>query len=143
MSNIIGVYETYIIKRYTKGAKFLQTETKFYQQLDGHSITPKLLEVGKDYIKIEKYDTTLEEALIHNLISRVQYYQIYNKIVSLVKKLDKLGIIHNDLAPRNVVCKDNFNTIALIDFELSVIVDKTTSNASNFDGVFYNQFNMS
>ena len=128
----------YVTKKFTDNKKF-RIELESYRKLDGMGVTPKLLEVGEDYIKIEKYDISLEMALISEKINAIQYHDIYKRIVDLVKILDQMGIIHNDLATRNVVCKNYFGNIAIIDFELAVILEPN-SKVTNFDMNFYHQF---
>jgi tRNA A-37 threonylcarbamoyl transferase component Bud32 len=144
MPHIIGIYDTYIIKRFGSGLDQIRfkTETQCYQQLDGLHITPKLLEVGDNYLKIEKFDLSLEDALIHRLLNYTQYRVIYDKVVELVKKLDQIGIMHGDLSPRNIVCRKNFTELAIIDFELAVHVNtyKGCVGASNIDAQFYEKF---
>jgi len=105
-----------------------RTEAYFYQKLAGYGLTPVLLEVGDNYLKIERYEVSLEDALISRSITNAKYREIYNKIVSLVRQLDQYGIIHNDLSPRNIVCEINFNNLAIIDFESAVGVDSLVSN---------------
>lgn len=134
-------HDSYIIKKFGSGIDKIrfQKECQIYQKLDGHEITPKLIEIGDNYLKIEKYETSLEEVLINRKINSLQYREIYNKIVVLVKKLDNLGVVHNDLAPRNIVCKNNLMNVAIIDFELACVC---VAPVTNFSASFYENFSV-
>ena len=144
MSHILHTHDTYVIKKFGRGLDKInfQRELSAYKALDGHHITPKLLEVGDNCLKIEKYDESLENALIQNRVTQAQYREIYYRITTLVKKLDQLGIIHNDLAPRNIVYNGDFQDIAIIDFEKSIIISDKNSGATNFTVDFYENFSL-
>jgi predicted Ser/Thr protein kinase len=135
MSHSITIYDDCIVKRFAPGLDQVRfhREVEAYQLLDGHDITPKLLEIGDNFIRIEKYDAPLDGVVNLPL-------HVYNKVVILAKKLDVLGVIHGDLAPRNVVYKNNFNDIALIDFELSITHASISNRVTNLNSQFYDNF---
>jgi RIO-like serine/threonine protein kinase len=121
-----------------KNVRRFLVEKQAYLLLDGSHITPQLLELGSNYLRMEKYDTSLETALINNMITPEQYRGVYGKILTMIKQLDSFGLIHNDLHPRNIVCKNNFTECAIIDFELSIIVE--VGARTNLDMNFYHNF---
>lgn len=138
--SIIRYYDDYVIKIFGDKMKY-RREKGIYELLDGMEITPKLLECGDNYIKIERYETTLEDLILNGNITREQFYDVYEKIVKILHKLDKLCIKHNDIAIRNIVCRNNLKDIAIIDFERAIVGTKD-ENINNFDCQFYENFSV-
>lgn len=139
---MIEFFDNYIIKYYGSDLVQFENERKAYQFLNNYNITPKILGIGKDYIKIERYGVSLAQLLDNKQVNQVQLLDIYIQLSSLLRKMDYLGIIHNDLALRNVVCKPygKYYMVRLIDFGKSVITPSITVKNSNFNTSFYNQF---
>ena len=117
--DMIEIRSDCVIKWFYKNLKGLQNEIDAYQRLEGSGVTPKLLEYGASYLKIERYDCSLAEALERHLIDKKQYHVIYTILVSHLQKMNQMGVIHHDLCPRNVVCRNHFTEVAIIDFERS------------------------
>jgi RIO-like serine/threonine protein kinase len=114
-------------------------EKRCYELLKNQNVTPKLIDIEDNSIVMEKYDLSLETALRQNTISSQKWKEIYDKICQKVKILDCYRILHNDLHPRNIVCKNNFEDIAIIDFELANILSEETK-LTNFNYQFYENF---
>lgn len=103
-----------------------------YETPDGRqlSITPQVYEVGKNYIIMEKYDTSLNK----ELIGGISWWdcgkdETFDQVIEcylrpLLHKLVDLGISHNDVFARNIVIDYNHNyrsikRLSIIDFGLS------------------------
>jgi predicted Ser/Thr protein kinase len=141
MSHVIEFGDTYIIKTFGSGLDKLnlQREIMFYKLLEGHNLTPPLLDHGDNYIKIEKYQDSLDRAVANNIIPSHIYRIVYNKIIHLVKQLDSLHIIHNDLFPRNIVYNGFFEDVRIIDFEKAFTCE---NNSTNLTCNFFENFNI-
>lgn len=82
-------------------------------------LTPRVIEIGLDYIILEKYDMSLYEFFTDS-ITIEQFDHIYNDyVIPMAKKLDECNIIHGDFAPRNIVMDKECKRFALIDFGFS------------------------
>lgn len=116
---------------------YYENEKYFYQLLnnmtytsqDGKSIrlTPRCLEIGYNYIIIEKYECAMVDH-----IKKGKMFEYYgnllvftNKfIVPITKKLDDMKIVHGDFHPRNIVFDTDLSRCSIIDFGLSYLCKK-------------------
>jgi serine/threonine protein kinase len=116
---------------------YYNNESYFYQQLNNMTyiagngqemrLTPKCLEIGKNYILLEKYDTSMLNQIKKGGL--FEHYKELNAFVNLyvipiAKKLDQLKIIHDDFYPRNIVFDLDFTRCSVIDFGLSSLCKK-------------------
>lgn len=112
-----------------------ETEVACYKLLETYNITPKVLSITDDSITLERYEMSLSDAISRNIIPKRKQVGIMAKIIDIAKLLDKIGVMHNDWAPRNIVCRKNFDDIAIIDFGLSDIVK--CDNITNLNQQFF------
>lgn len=116
---------------------YCYNEKKAYESLsnvtyltnDGRemNIIPNVYEIGKNYIIMEKYQTSFN----NELVGGVEFwncekaesfdYVLDNYIRPIIIKLHQMGIFHNDIFARNIVMdfdenKCNIKRLAIIDF---------------------------
>ena len=122
-------------------AEYYRIERETYEKLDDiyyytntgerMKLVPKCLEIGKNYILIEKYEYAMSEQ-----IKRKKLFEKYSSIqqviekfvVPIANKLDEMHLIHNDLHPRNIVFDLDFNRVSVIDFGLASFTKPTKKN---------------
>lgn len=97
-------------------------EYNFYKILKGSNITPDIIELTRDLLTIEKYYSTLGEALINNSFNKEELDRIYNDVRKLIDRLHEKGIIHGDLHNDNIVCNEDVTEFRIIDFEQSTFI---------------------
>lgn len=116
----------------TQAEKFAN-EVKIYRMLVDTNITPKLLEVGNDFLRIEKWEWSLEDALKSGKWNKKEIKKIMEiHVKPLCEKLDKMRIYHGDACLSNIVCDHNLTKFAIIDFESSDILGKFEEKPQNF-----------
>lgn len=142
-NQIVEIFDSYVIKRYdidnpnkgvfscmTQKDKFLN-EIEIYKMLENTDVTPKLLEVGRDFLRIEKFDTTLGNIMESGKYSKAYIKLIMDKYVKpKCRILDMMGIDHDDQNLDNIVCNYQLDKLAIIDFEYS---DLDEFNINNYD----------
>ena len=98
-------------------------EYNFYKILRGKKITPDIMSISKDILKIQKYDGTLEELIFEYEPNNEELEHIYNKVKLLIKRLHKHNIFHYDLHSSNIVCNKEFTDFRIIDLEDATFID--------------------
>ena len=96
-----------------------ENEFLFTKIASNANISPKLVSWEQDnekyIIQIKKYPSTLWD------ITDRSIYE--NKIIQLVKKLQSLGIFHNDIHAENIVLDQKSGEVRLIDFGISCWIE--------------------
>ena len=82
------------------------------------------------YIIMDKCDTSLDKAL-DILVDIEIVKKILIEIITGLKTIQLLGILHNDLEPRNILLKDNH--VLLTDFGISTIQPKIENEFMFYD----------
>jgi len=102
----------------------IQNEINIYNLLSKHK---NILELKKVFKSSKKFFFLFEYSNEYDLRKQVDKYGVFderkvlkviNDIVSVLKTTDKIGIIHNDIKPHNILSKDGINY--LCDWGLSV-----------------------
>lgn len=84
-----------------------------------HKIAPKVLKYTETCVmESEKYPETMLEYMKRNKIT-VPSKEIKEKIITQIKALHALGIVHTDLSEENVVINEEMNDIRIIDYGLA------------------------
>ena len=116
-----------------------------------NNISPKVYEIFKclnmSYIIMDKWEGTIRELINLDILNKNHL----DRIMVLIQKMHKLGIVHNDLHTANILYRVVNNTyeFSIIDFGLSLYFeDKTTIipdsylPRNNFPNIFYPIFDM-
>ncbi|MCR4623249.1 MAG: hypothetical protein K5780_01135 [Alphaproteobacteria bacterium] len=85
-----------------------QHEFRALEILNSNGVAPRPLEIGTDYIILEKWGTELKNPPMN----------LYSQAVHILKELRRLNFKHNDLLMRNILI-DASNELKLIDLTLS------------------------
>jgi hypothetical protein len=118
----------------TQAQKFVN-EVTIYRILEGTNVTPKLMDVGPNFLCLEKFDWTLSEALETGRCHKEDLKELMRRYVKpLCEKLDEMRIFHDDPSLNNVVCNTTLTKFAIIDFETADILSKDDEIPSNFSG---------
>lgn len=109
------------------GKPHYDLETKYMPMLAEAGIGPKILEIGEDYIVMEKlrdfkdwYDH-LNPSKATN-ISRREIFKVGQKVYNRIGIMHSMGMAHRDLHHRNLLLDDNLDPF-FIDTELSCDAD--------------------
>lgn len=109
--------------------RFMQ-EIKILEKLSSVEGIPKIIQVDeKSYYYVMEYiDGKSMSCAIHEKKNRKQFDKILSAIMRLLRIVDdysNLGIIHRDIKPDNIICKNNnLDELYLIDFGIGYDVDK-------------------
>jgi SAM-dependent methyltransferase len=106
-ANIRRVSAEAVVKTYQPEARWArENESACLRRLDGHPNFPRLIDEGDDWLKLEWAGprATAESPL--------------NQLDSIVRGLTDAGLVHRDLNPQNLHCRDG--RLFLIDFEWAV-----------------------
>jgi len=88
-------------------------------------ITPNCLEIGNNYLVIERYAKTFSEEIRKWCKSYEELQNFINEYIKpMSQKLDEMNIIHGDIHPRNIVLTTKNDNVSIIDFGLSFFVNQ-------------------
>ena len=125
------IIDTYKISNYENEVNILIN----IKQKESNNITKiceSFLYDTKFYIMFKLYDITLKEYIKTNKSSVNKTFSIIHDITKALTHLNKNKIVHCDIKPDNIVFKNSFhNTIILIDFGISVLMDKNNLYKGN------------
>jgi hypothetical protein len=115
-----------------------QGEKEIYEVLKGTGITPRLLEVGADFLRLERFDWSLAEALEAGTEREAYEQALREHVRPLFERLDELCVVHGDMRPANVVCDRALRRFALIDFQYAYVrePDDPYPNMEEFEQAF-------
>ncbi len=92
-----------------------QHEFRILSILSKYDIAPVPVELGQNYVIMKKFGSCISDEKKYKGDKK-----LYTQALKILETLEKLGIKHNDLLPRNILI-DNKKQIKLIDFTLSEI----------------------
>jgi len=115
-------YSTPIIQK-----KISMNEYNFYKLLQGKDITPEVIEIKPNDLKMVEYFSTLQNVLLELCLTDQELESLIKKVKTLIKRFHSLGYIHGDLHTGNIICNSDLSEVRLIDFEnstFSSVVDQ-------------------
>ncbi len=110
-------YAMKVFKR-TKSSKNIENEAVFAKIAYKHGISPKIIEVNLDekYIVMERCDMTILDLMKEQ--KYVLKVEQQRKLLKIFSELDKIGIMHNDPNPLNILVTSD-KSFKLIDFGMA------------------------
>jgi serine/threonine protein kinase len=122
----LHIKDNLVYKQFACYSKYI-IEVNYLKKLEHIDSVISLINYSDNQIILPYIPHLLEDLIINKQLSKENKYIIINQIISFMKAIHKLNIVHNDLKAKNIlVCKD-FQTIKIIDFDLS----KNDNNNSN------------
>jgi hypothetical protein len=128
-------------QRECKCYRLLNNETYLSQDGRRMSLVPRCLEIGQNYLKLERYQTSMvaeitDGGLFEQYKSLV--HVVDNYVIPMASRLDQLGFCHNDFHPRNIVLDYDLKRCSVIDFGLvSIGADDNTDHRTTWTGIEY------
>ena len=97
--------------------------------------SPTIIDFGKDYYIIEKYDSTLENLVLNKKFNKEKL----KYLIKVLREYNKYKYNINDLHTNNIVWSDKKKTFGIIDWDITETKDARIDN--NLDNIkFIEQF---